>query len=332
MTKKDDYQCPRCGYHTPQKSHMRIHLYCLKKPCPASQSLIEVNEEIRRHVLNNRVYKPTDAQHTEKVTINNYNVINALISNMDPIEKLTKYIDYKHISIVDIDDHIEDTFMVKSKKLETNKLKNFSMSINDMLEVVDSITTICQVENLNIIYDEKLNKLKFFSCGSWKSSLIDGGIKELIEKIQSCYLDAYECYLLRKIESSSVYEKKQATEHLEQYYRFIACFDITPYIVDKNNNQVLFNVDDERYHKFVSSANIHMHSIQDTWYSKYKKIKSEITLQEHNKVTRSVKDIIKRNTRNNVVELNKKMMELFQMDESYKTKVIKEITMSISIE
>jgi hypothetical protein len=248
---------------------------------------------------------------------------------MDPIDKITRYIGYKNIEIVDIDDHIEDTFLVKSKKLNSNKLKNFSMNMNDMLEVIDSVTSMCQVENFNILYDEKLNKLKYFSCGTWKSTLIDGGITELIEKIQSCYLDSYECYLLRKIEGDNTYERTQAVEHLEQYYRFIACFDITPYVVDKNNNQILFSIDDERYHLPVSNYNTSMYTIQDTWFSKYRKIKDAITMQEHNKITKNVKDIIKRNTRNNVVELNKRMMELFQMDESYKIKVIQDITYSI---
>ena len=333
MTKKEDYQCPRCGYQTCQKGHMRSHLYNTKKPCPSSKNDIELTDEIKNYILDNRVYNMTKTEITPTTvhnTINNFHVINALISNMDPLEKLTKYIDYKNLEITDIDDHLEETFVLKSKRLEGNKLKHFSLSIPDMLEVVDGVTSMCQVENFNIIYDEKLNKLKLFSCGNWKSHLIDSGIKELIEKIQACYLNYYECYLIRKITSGTPHEKKQAEEHLEQYYKFIACFDITPYATDKTNNQILYNADDDKYHIKVDPSNFDEYSLQDFWMSKYKKIKDTITMQEHNKVTRNVKDIIKRNSRNNVVELNKKMMELFQMDESFKKTIISEITLSIT--
>lgn len=322
------YECPRCGYQTLQKSHMRNHLLLKKKPCPASKHSLEMTDDIKQHVLDNRVYIIKEDK-SENVIINNYHVMNALIANMDPIDKITKYINYKNIDITDVDDHIEEKFMVKARKLEHNKLRNYSMTINDMLEVIDSVTTMCQVDNFNIVYDEKLNKLKFFSCGNWKSSLIDGGIKELIEKIQACYLDSYECYLLRKIASHllSPFEKEQAIEHLEQYYRFIACFDITPFVHGRNNNQILYNSEDERYHDDVIDADIESFEIQDYWYAKYKKIKDNTTMVECTKMTKNVKEIVKRNTRNNIVELNKKMVELFQMDECFKKKVIGDITM-----
>lgn len=79
----------------------------------------------------------------------------------------------------------------------------------------------------------------------------------------------------------------QAEEHLEQYYKFIACFDITPYATDKTNNQILYNADDDKYHIKVDPSNFDEYSLQDFWMSKYKKIKDTITMQEHNKVTRT---------------------------------------------
>lgn len=310
---------------------MRVHLFSNKKKCPALRNDVELTDEIKNHILENRVYIIKTGVTATPVTtttniINNYHVMNSLLSSMDPVEKITKYINYKNLEITDIDDHIEEKFIVKTKRLEGNKYKNFSMSIQDMLEVVDSVTTMCQVENFNIIYDDKLNKLKVFTFGTWKSSLIDGGIKELIEKIQSCYLDSYECFLLRKYNNGSVFEMKQASEHIEEYYKFISFFDITPYVLDKNNNQIIYNSDDERFHQDINDSELKNYSIQDHWYPSYKKIRDNITVKEYNKITKTVTDIIKRNSRNNVVELNKKMMELFQMDETFKVKVINEIT------
>ena len=323
------YTCPRCGYKTLQRNDMRRHLYEKKKVCPSQVQELELTNDIKDNILDNRVYMAPKQDKINSNMIVNFNTINALIAGMDPIDKLTKYINYKNMEITDIDDHIDEVFVLKSKRLENNKFKNFSLSIADMLEVVDSVTSMCQVDNLNILYDEKLNKLKLFSCGEWKSQLIDSGIKELIEKIQACYLNSYECYLIRKIVAATPLEKQQAQEHLELFYKFIACFDITPFVADKSNNQILYNADDDRYHQGGGQNAVEEYSMQDYWYAKYKKIKESITTQEHNRVTKSVKDIIKRNSRNNIVDLNKMMMELFHMDESFKKSIINEITLSM---
>lgn len=52
MTKKDNYTCPRCGYETRQKIHMRAHLFNLKKLCPGSKALIDLTEEIKQFKMN----------------------------------------------------------------------------------------------------------------------------------------------------------------------------------------------------------------------------------------------------------------------------------------
>lgn len=53
---RDDYQCCRCGYKTSDRSCMRRHLLCAKKPCPATKSPIELTNEIKEWILDNRVY------------------------------------------------------------------------------------------------------------------------------------------------------------------------------------------------------------------------------------------------------------------------------------
>jgi uncharacterized C2H2 Zn-finger protein len=62
--KKPDYECPRCGYFTYQKTHIKTHLFKNKKPCPASKNLIELTDAIRQHVLENRVYQLPQAPQT----------------------------------------------------------------------------------------------------------------------------------------------------------------------------------------------------------------------------------------------------------------------------
>lgn len=55
--KHKDYMCPRCGYCTPFKNDMRKHMYRKLKVCPAALKDIEMTDEIKGYVLDNRVYR-----------------------------------------------------------------------------------------------------------------------------------------------------------------------------------------------------------------------------------------------------------------------------------
>lgn len=53
---KQPYTCPCCGYETRNKSHMQIHLFDLKKPCPQLVRKLELTDEIKQHIMRNRIY------------------------------------------------------------------------------------------------------------------------------------------------------------------------------------------------------------------------------------------------------------------------------------
>ena len=44
------------------------------------------------------------------------------------------------------------------------------------MEIIDEITTINDISQLNILYDDILNKIKIFCEGEWKSLLFEIGI------------------------------------------------------------------------------------------------------------------------------------------------------------
>jgi transcription elongation factor Elf1 len=50
------YTCPKCGYNTILKGHIRDHFNKRKTLCPAITNNIELTEEIKEYVLLNRVY------------------------------------------------------------------------------------------------------------------------------------------------------------------------------------------------------------------------------------------------------------------------------------
>lgn len=319
------YQCPRCGYNTNQKSDIKKHLYNLKKICSATQQEVELTEEVKQKILRDRVFRPLQSpsqiiqNNTLNQTINNYNQINNLIYKMDPIEKILRYTEYKSLELMDFEEKIEEQYCLEVQRLDKGKLKHFSMDKNSFLSVIDTITTIQDIDKLNIIYDEVPNKIKVFSCGQWRSSLLDAGIQDMIAKIKGCYLDFYECYLLRKYHDSDVSypQKSNVKELLEEYYRFIACFDILPFVKGKNDNEILFRSEDPLHHKCSDD-----YSIEEYWYPCYKRIKAALMMSEVKVLKKEVMDIVKKNSKANIIDLNKKMMEVIQMDEEFKNDML----------
>lgn len=54
------YTCIRCGFMCKSKSDMNRHFYMRSKPCPATQHVIELTDEIKIHILNNRIIRLQD--------------------------------------------------------------------------------------------------------------------------------------------------------------------------------------------------------------------------------------------------------------------------------
>ena len=327
MTKQDDYTCPRCGYQTRKCTNMRRHLYEKHKLCPATKHDVTLTDYIKQYILDNRIYRipqetPTapapSQQQIMNQTINNYNMIYNIINKMPTIEKVTRYNEYKNVELVDFEDSIDEKYHLHALKLNKDKYKDYQLEYTDFKEIIDKITTITDVPKLNIIYDNVLDKLQIFHCGEWVSFLMDSGVKDIIEKIQGCYLNAYECFLIRRIYNSTTpcFVKQQYKESLKEYYRFLACFDIDPFIKDKHDAEIL---DD-------SSIDCSEYTIQDEWYAKYKTIDEVLMKSDINRTKKEICNIIKNNTKASILELNKKVMEIMQMDEEFKTQIIQTIT------
>ena len=51
------YECIRCNYETSHKPDMKRHLYASKKVCPSVRNQIELTDEIKEEILNNRRYR-----------------------------------------------------------------------------------------------------------------------------------------------------------------------------------------------------------------------------------------------------------------------------------
>jgi len=322
---KDNYCCPRCRYNTKLKANMYRHLYTLKKKCPTINNDIELTDDIKIYIIENRIYN-IPIQHTPQQIINNqiynYNQFNNLISNMDNMDKVNKFIKIKNIELVDFEDTLDENYHTKVYKLKNNKYKDYQLKFQNMMETIDEITTVSEISHLNILYDDILNKIKIFCEGEWKNLLLEIGINDIIKKIQSYYLDAYECYIIRKInnESSNSRYSNELEDSLYEYYKFLAWFDILPYVYEKNDNKIIYNNDNNRYHEYCNKYNL-----SDNYYDKYKIILLKINKSEQNKVKRGIENIIRKNTKSFFLDLNKKLLDSFNNDSEFKNEFIKDI-------
>lgn len=319
--KKPKYQCISCGYETAKKTDMRTHLYKLKKPCPRCfNAEVELTDEIKEHILANRIYVPPKRDEKPLPSIvNNYQQINNFINTMDIVDKMNTYKSHAKVELIDFSEKVEDTYASKTKRLVSDGYKHgFKLKSSDFLEIIDEVSKILRddFEDFNLIYDEKLNKLKMYDCGEWETNLIDKGLSRLIEIVQDAYLDAYECYLIKKIVSGSVphRERQELKEHLNMYYRFIQVFDVDPFVKDKSDIEVL------SYPDIVEGRGAH--KIEDEYTKMYEEIKDKCTRGELSKIKKEVLDIIKRNSKNNIQEFNKKIMGLVKMDDTFKNQIV----------
>lgn len=314
---KEPYTCPRCGYTTSQKAYMRRHLYQNKKTCPGTKSTLVMTDDVKEQVLNNRIYhsheKPSTIINNQ---INNYNQITNFVSRMDPMDKITKYVRYNNIELLSIDDMIEQTFEDKVLRLENKSFRDFCLDQHNLLEVVDIITSCGSINKLNILHDNMSNRLKIYNNGKWDSRVFEHGVMELMQKVQSFYLDYYELYLLKKAYHGCVFDRQCVKERLLNYYKFLVCFELMPCIKDQSDGDVLGSDD-------VS------HTLQDTYYPIFCELQERLPLGEANRLRKRIYEVIKTNNKSNMLELNKNMMDLMTVDECFQQIVLEKLKTSL---
>lgn len=325
--KHEPYTCVRCGYQTSHKPTMRKHLYALKKVCPATIVDIEITDEIKDCIMKNRVYHiPKKPEPTINQTINNYNTMNNFISSMDTIDKLTKYISHKQIEMQSFEQSVEQRYQRTKKRLEAD-MGHYTLSQDDIYDIIDEISKVTDnnIADMNLLYDSKLNKLLVYESGDWKEMFVTSGMKSIIRIIQDYYWHTYEKYLIRKIKNRNnipFSQRNDLKELLFEYYKFIACLDIDPFVKDKNNNQILYSSDDDRYWMDVPYTDIDQHSYTDEFMKDYTRIKNELKRYEIDSVKKQVLELIKTNSKKNICELNKSVISLFNVDEEFKNDLI----------
>lgn len=290
------------------KACMRRH-FMRRLKCPAQVNDIDLTEEIKQYILDNRFYV-IPKQMTSLQTINNYNIMNNFISNLDPLTKLDKVIKYKNANLIPFDTSIDFRFQDTRLKLE-NDQGHHAFRDDDIFGIIDNITKVSDnVEDFNLIYDSKKSKVMIYESGDWKDMFLLTGLRTIIKTIQDYFWNAYECYLIRKIKTSRQLETRDL---LKEYYVFLASLDIEPFVKNKTDNKILYNADDDEY---WSSTNEDYY-LSDEFSKFFKDVRDGITTRERDKWKQLV-HMIKKNCQNNVEEVNKLVLSIIKVDDDFK--------------
>lgn len=293
---------------------MRKHLYCNLKPCPACNNAIDLTDEVKQYILDNRVYRIEKREYviTLNQTINNYNQIMNFVNKMDIVEKITRFTEYNEQPLIGIEDHITSNFQQYIDGMECNKYIDFALNEKSLIETIDTLTHEQHVHNMNVVHDVASDRVKLFQSGEWISLMFDAGIDDLMSRVKGCYLDYYETYLLRRyIETPSLYKKQQMSERIQEYYKFIYCFDLEPILIGQSDGEVL---GDDKY-------GMSRYDLEERFAPMHRKIKETTSHCEVTRVRKQVANIIKKNSKANVIELNMRMLELVQADDQFKALV-----------
>jgi hypothetical protein len=97
---------------------------------------------------------------------------------------------------------------------------------------------------------------------------------------------------------------------LVEYFKFIGCFDVEPFVKNKDNDEIMG--------KPVIRSDEDECSISEEMYPLYVRTRDNIKKSEINEVKKAVLDIIRKNSDRNASELNKRIFELFNMDKEFK--------------
>lgn len=132
------YSCIRCGYKTQRKSCMQKHLLVNKNMCPGSENDIELTDEIKQYIIENRVYHIPKTKDPLHQTINNYNVMNNFIASMDVVEKLQRFTEFNNNNVESFEKTIEDKYKKKVKFLEQNQ--GLHLNAEDFIDIIDDVS------------------------------------------------------------------------------------------------------------------------------------------------------------------------------------------------
>lgn len=323
------YNCPRCDYQTSHKATMRRHLYHSVRPCPGTKSYIELTEEVKGCVMDNRIYREPVAPVTPSITniINNNQTIMNYIANLDTKTKLTNYMAYNNTELTDFEQKVEDVTSKYATAFQDRRLLDKEPRRLEQSKLLDTVHLITKSSmpdksDMVIFFDFDLDRVYYYVCNKWEEHNINEGLEYLIDCMVSNCFDYYELYLIRKLQNCRAANQAELEDSLEEYYKFTATFNIKPAVRGKCDAAVLHNPDESDYEDDPFGDPVETHRIADKYNDMYERVKLALTSAQKRELVKSVVDIIKKSSKTNAKELNKSIANLIVRDENFKTLMI----------
>jgi len=160
---------------------MKRHLYELKNPC-TNKTGLELTDEIRENVICNRNYSilyPSVSTETVKAQYQN---INQILGSMEVISKLNHCLDYYGKRIQDANEYFEGLHSnIVSRLCEDNFNTPHLVGRDDLMMLVDDLAKINgrNHDEMNVIYDEMLDRIKIYIDDQWEVHMIQPGLKRI---------------------------------------------------------------------------------------------------------------------------------------------------------
>lgn len=304
-----DYTCPRCGYKTRNKKHMERHLYNKKTVCPATSNIVELTDEIKNHIITNRVYLIPSVNKSNKIV---NNLIFNYISNTSSVERLEHYLQFMQIKPIDYGDKIE----MQNQKIinqltndSTNIAKYISINHDNFLSSIEKSILVedQQFDQLNLMFNKELQKIMINRETQWETYLMDAGINEIVRIFRDYYMEIYEFNKIKLMFGTIDGVNKYGQEnYLREYYQIIAKFDVLPSSYQQKNAFIYpeFKHDNEYF-------------ISDYCMKLYNDVKSNLSKSEISKSKKQIIDIIKNNNNYNCKNLDKYLINMINHDNEY---------------
>lgn len=313
------FVCPRCNYETKWKNTMGRHLDRVRL-CPDKNNMI-LDDEIKKIILKNHVYhQPSETVEKERSVsqiVQNYNLLNKMITDMDFQEKLGYMDQYHNKRIMDIDRNLENHFEGKIKRLEDKSFNTgYFLEEPDFIKIINNLTKIDRnnLDKLSVFYQKTIKRINLFDGSAWESYIEDDGVKELVSLIKSYFFDTYELYLIKNLhrETGTPLNRFQLNTCIEIYYSFIAVFGLRPIVSDYSDREILDHALDENNPNHLAKF----------YLEKFTNIKDNIKVSDSNKLKRKIINVIRENTVHNVNELDHVLFEILKVNDRFRDQII----------
>jgi len=302
---------------------MHCHLYSRSKTCNGILHDVELTDEIKRQIIENRLYHEPKPIVNPNITtiINNLNqqrnIIN-VINTFDIGKKITALANRDGVEILELDDLVEQLYGKSAKRLQTNAFKH-DVEYDDS-NFKDMVSKITQQEDLmhsSVFFDTKKDRFLFATgTNEWDTMRVKPGLELIIDSLEKYHLSHYEVYLIRKIELN---QRARLDESLDKYYAFMATFNVLPFVRGKADANILYNEGDANYvaNGGVHAGDVNGHQIVDKYNARYVAIKNGLSEAKKNATYKEVLDIVHQNIQNNLETINQRIAELIQVEPDF---------------